>query len=288
MQKLRLRYFEKIKSADLSAAEIDYLIYISRYQSTNGYVVGVYYKDVCAALNWSYQTFYNVQSRLQNVGLISCTKKAYSDWDVQLVGNDCSDIQAVKEEGYLNTGRNIFLPENFLSLKAKEKIMAMELMKRVGAARNRDGSAQIGKKKFYEKYAEILQVTTRMVKQYMRSLKRFFWFYLQDKVYFLTPKKKTYQKPSEALSEVFVEKRNQVIAAARRCKMKNVGDQDIDDVARLYQQYKTEIPDNLNFEELLQEQLRRDNAGQKKIVRRRLLPKLVHLILKEKIKLQTI
>lgn len=50
MQKLKNTVLDKMLTAHLTKAEVDFMIEISHYQDDSGKVYGVYYKDVCEAI----------------------------------------------------------------------------------------------------------------------------------------------------------------------------------------------------------------------------------------------
>ena len=47
MQKLRNSNIAKMIAAKITNKEIDFLIYISRFQDDNGKVYGIHYKELC-------------------------------------------------------------------------------------------------------------------------------------------------------------------------------------------------------------------------------------------------
>jgi len=65
MQKIKYGVLDKLLRADLSRAEMDFILHISHYQDDTGCVSGIYYRDICEALQISYQTFYDVLRSLQ-------------------------------------------------------------------------------------------------------------------------------------------------------------------------------------------------------------------------------
>ena len=75
----------------LTSKEVDFILYISRFQSESGTVYSVYYKDICSAINISNQKFYDLLSSLEKKALISFRKENQVDYCITLVGNDFSD-----------------------------------------------------------------------------------------------------------------------------------------------------------------------------------------------------
>ena len=81
MQKIKYGVLDKLLRADLSRAEMDFILHISHYQDDTGCVSGIYYRDICEALQISYQTFYDVLRSLQAKEIIKVDKAFYGDWD---------------------------------------------------------------------------------------------------------------------------------------------------------------------------------------------------------------
>lgn len=87
MQKIKYGVLDKLLRADLSRAEMDFILHISHYQDDTGCVSGIYYRDICEALQISYQTFYDVLRSLQAKEIIKVDKAFYGDWDVTILDN---------------------------------------------------------------------------------------------------------------------------------------------------------------------------------------------------------
>ena len=60
VQKIKNSIITDMIAAHLTSNEIDFLLYISRFQNELGQVIGVHYKDVCEKMGMSYQGFYDV------------------------------------------------------------------------------------------------------------------------------------------------------------------------------------------------------------------------------------
>ena len=128
MRKIRADVVKKLEGAKLTNSELSIFLHLCQYQTDIGTVSGIYYKDICAALDLSYQTFYSSLRKLRDCGLITLWKADHIDWDIQIVGNDCTNIEEVKKEGYLSVADGLFASKKFQKLKVNEKIMAMRLL----------------------------------------------------------------------------------------------------------------------------------------------------------------
>lgn len=182
MQKLKNSVLDKMLLADLTKAEVDFMLEISHYQDVSGKIYGLYYKAVCKAIDISYETFYVTMRSLAEKGFICFEKACYGDWDIKINGNDFSYPGAL-QEGYISTGHDIFYNKGFRELKAKEKLLAMQFIKIAGAGKR----YHIGVNLFYEKYAGMLQVAKRTIQVYLGRLKKFFSIGIKDKMYWITP-----------------------------------------------------------------------------------------------------
>lgn len=168
MQKLKNRIIDRMMEKHLTSAEIDLLLHLSQVQDDSGRIYGVYYKDVCAAINISYETYYTSLEVLEQKGFISRSKEAYGDSEVTILDNVFT-YQGAHAEGYVNTGRKLFYSPLFYHLKAGEKLLALQFLKNAGA-----GKYHIGINKFYADYMDRLKVKRRTLQQYLSRLKKFF------------------------------------------------------------------------------------------------------------------
>ena len=96
MRKIRASVVERLEKAKLTNKELSIFLHLCQYQTETGTVSGIYYKDICAALKLSNQTFYSSLYQLRDCGLINLWKANKIDWDIRIVGNDCSNIEEVK------------------------------------------------------------------------------------------------------------------------------------------------------------------------------------------------
>ena len=240
MQKLRLTYVKRLIESNITAKEIDFIVYLSHFQSENGTICGVYYKDVCSAMFFSsYQTFYNVLHSLEQKNLIKVVhNKEQGDFDVTFVGNDCSNIEEVMKEGYINTNKQVFYTRSFQKLKSKEKLLLLHLIKITGANR---ASYRINKDLFYRTYTNLLGVTKRVIRGYLKTLKQFFSIGIKDKLYYITAKVRHFSQKDNKKSEKELELEKKVMVEVRRAKIKEFNQQQVEDTAKLFNTYKESI-----------------------------------------------
>ncbi len=85
MQKLSVIVLEKMIKANVTSKEIDFLLYIARFQNEYGIIQGIYYRDIMDYIHVSHQTFYDCKKSLEEKGIIECVKNSYYDWDIELI-----------------------------------------------------------------------------------------------------------------------------------------------------------------------------------------------------------
>ena len=168
MRKIRASVVERLEKAKLTNKELSIFLHLCQYQTEAGTVSGIYYKDICTALKLSNQTFYSSLYQLRDCGLINLWKANKIDWDIQIIGNDCSNIEEVKKEGYLSIADGLFASEKFRKLKANEKVMAMRLLV---YCRSGQRTYKEAKASFLDKMKKMLGCGLRAVKKYLTALK---------------------------------------------------------------------------------------------------------------------
>lgn len=166
MYKLKNKYIDKMIINKLSSCEIDFLLYVARYQSESGIVESVYYRDVCEKINISVQKFYDVLHNLQEKGLISYSKFNPSDITVTLVGNSFSNVDFHSENvpGYINVAQNRFQEEQFLNMKAGSKLLYLY------SQRFLNGKHML-LENFYDEFCRLFQVVKKTLQCYIHELK---------------------------------------------------------------------------------------------------------------------
>ena len=195
MYKIKNTYVDRMIEAKLSSSEIDFLLYIGRYQSETGVVESVYYKDISEKLNISIQKFYDILHSLSDKRLISYVKNNPSDVAVTLIGNSFSDVKYAsgKTPGYINLAQHKFLDKKFKDLKAGSKLFYLYSQRFI-----------MGKhmlvENFYNTFCELFSVARKTLQMYIHELK-------ERKLLFISRKRnKSYNyemtmKPSKVLHD---------------------------------------------------------------------------------------
>ena len=284
MQKLSNAVIEKMIVAKLTSKEIDFMLYISRFQDDDGHISGVHYKEVCDNAEMSYQGFYDVKQSLIDKNFIVCDKSNRIDHDITILNNSFRGEEDFKA-GYVKTNHNIFYTQEFRCLKAGAKLLAMWIMI---ASYSGVGEWRIGTAKFYDKYTKIFGVTKRVMRSYLMQLKEFFSIGIKEGIYYIRPKNVIYKKPGQKTeNEDYAE--HEVDVTCRRNRIKVLSEKDKKDVCELAtRQYKRVAQVyNLDIIGLLKEaiviSLDRLNMNNPKHSIRVLKPKMVHKILRNEL-----
>lgn len=285
MQKLKNCILDRMISEKLHSKEIDFLLYVSRFQDKNGKVCGIHYRDVSEQMHMSFQEFYNVKESLKKKGFIRCEKSNWTDHDITIIGNREEECL---REGYINTNHNIFYTKEFYQLKAGAKLLAMHLMKVSYAGK---GYFKIGRAKFYDKaegYTRKFGVTARVLRGYLMSLKGlFFSVSVKGGNYYIEPLKCIYRKLHEKSEQKRYEEHH-VESIIRRAKIKEADADAKRDVGTLFHQYRERIEGTgcsvmVLIEKAVIRSLEMINKGKRKQERRELKASLIHKLLKEEI-----
>lgn len=198
--KLKHKIITKMIQSKLTKTEVDFLIYLAKYQEDDGQVLGIYYKNVKEELGISIQKFYDLKKSLIKKGFVLANKGHYTDWNIRIIDNDFdfhfeqeNENPKQKNEPYLNMNLKLFSNTDFKKLKAGEKLLALEFLRMAAASRYRY-SVKIGMNEFYKKYKALFRVQKRVLQDYLTSLRKFFSISLKDRIYYITPLKDTKMK----------------------------------------------------------------------------------------------
>lgn len=162
MYKLKNEYIDKMIEKQLTSKEVDFLLYIARFQSESGTVYSVYYKDVCNAIHISNQKFYDILVSLENKGLILSRKENKADYCITLLENNFTDKDF--SHGYLNVALQDFQKDQFTSLKAGAKLLYLYMQ------RFTEGRHML-LKNFYDEFCERFHCVKKTIQEYLRLLK---------------------------------------------------------------------------------------------------------------------
>ena len=257
---MKIKYSLLEKLISLTNREIDFFMFIVRYQEDHGQVPGVYYRDVCQALGICKQTFYNTLQSLKEKGVITYTRSERDhDYDIMILDNDFSYPESY-HEGYVNVSRQIFHTKRFRELKAKEKVLLLLFLR---ITHDNNSSYQIGTNKFYSKYMGLLGVVKRVLQGYLHSLRKFFAIGIKDGKYFITYLASVFnprlQESENTQKQCYFVKVN-----CRRSKIKKVEEEEIKSTADLINQYRSYAAESgQNIADLLCSCIYRSTAGKK-------------------------
>lgn len=273
---MRIKYSLLPKLRNLTNREMDFLLFIARYQDRSGLVVGVHNQAVCRATGMCKQSFYTVMRVLEAKGLIFCEKKE-NDYDIRILGNDFS-YDGSFNEGYIDLSRKVFHQVRFRKLKSNEKYMLFELLKRTHENRS---SFQIYTHNFYKKFMEMLGVTKRVVRYYLHSMRKFFSVGIKDGKYYITYLHSVFHDKDEQID--MIDYGYYVKTQCRRHKIR-FDRESLYDTAELIQQYRNHWFDGDKSCQALRSALAgaiEKSVERQKPAERTLQPKYIHKLLRK-------
>lgn len=258
MTRLKLKIIQNfIRHMDLAeknhgtSGAFSLLMVLSRYQDPNGYVPGVYYKEVCEEMHCSVQTYYHSRYILEQMGLIRCQKSHSLDCDITIIGNDFPysdnrNPKKKKNDSYINTNQCVFHSDDFRKLKVQEMCLLCLFMAYTDSA-GRKGAALYYRDlaEFYQEYTTLFGCTEKTLRGYLHTLKKFFPIKSRKhqtksgKKYmlFVNSIKPAY-KELKGKSEETIYTERTVKVVIRREKIQSPDEDAIKDTAVLMRQYK--------------------------------------------------
>lgn len=280
MQKLQLGIIKKLIAKKATSAEIDFLLFVSRYQDNYGVSEGIYYRDVCEKLGFSYQTFYDVKKGLVEKEIITAEKRSYTDYDITIRDNVFVSAEDF-EKGYLNTSYNMFDCRQFRELTAGAKLLTMDLMKNNLASGK---SFHIGTRKFFKQYRETYGICERTLRDYLKMLRLIFSIGIKDREYYFTVRKFAKEKQNSPEEQRYRE--NVVAAALRRNRIKQARQEDVKELDSMLTRYAYDIKQQFgmfSLSDIVGQSIEKINVGneKKQTWKRMLKPNLIHRLLRK-------
>lgn len=291
MQNIKHFVVHKIISANLSNCELNVLFMICEFQNINGSVYGVHHRKVADYLGITVQTYYNVIAALEHKKIITINRTPSGDRDITIKDNSFEDGNF--RCGYISLRNRIFRSIDFYCLKAKEKMLMIDLYVLL---MSKKGKWTIKTELFYERYAQKLKVDKLSVIRYLNTIKNTLSQYIEisrsDGKFFFKAKTKLYQKVKELSDEQKLNEYN-IEVCCRRNKIKEYSETEKRETALLMRQYKGyAMASNKNMNELIEEciqisleYLNRNRSRKEKRIYQ--LPyKLIHKILRSKLNIK--
>lgn len=277
---MRIKYRLLPRLKNLTTVEMDFFLYIAKYQRRNGLVCGVHNQEVCRCTGMCKQSFYTAMRGLQQKGIIRVWKNSDIDYDILILDNDFSDPSSFEKgcEGYIDLHRKVFHKKRFKNLKAKEKWMLLYFLH---CTHDNSSSYRIRTENFYKKFCELLGVTKRMVRSYLHSLRYFFSVGIVKGLYYITYKRSIFSEKQKTGQE---QQEHEFFTAAllRRCKIKNATKREREETAKLIKQYR-ETADRIgcNIFEVLEQAVRNSIPDGVRPKDRKLHYKYIHKLVRK-------
>ncbi|WP_346663755.1 hypothetical protein [uncultured Merdimonas sp.] len=273
MKKVRIKYSKLSQLKNLTNREMDLFLYLARYQNLAGQVVGVHNRAVCRSTGMCKQSFYTSLYSLAEKGVISYAKNTEIDYDVQITDNDFSYPEAFRE-GYVNLHRAVFHQDIFKKLKANEKYMLFEFLKRT---HENSSSYKVRTYRFYDIFTELLGVTGRVIRCYLHTLRHFFSVGIKNGIYYITYKHSVFHRKEKKGVEdtefqYFVE------VQCRRERIREWKEEEVANTSWLLKQYRP-VVQLQELKQLLKEAVHKSVTGVEADCRT-LNSRYIHTILK--------
>lgn len=238
MNKLSVSVYNKLIKQKATSKEIDFVLYLARYQNAYGEVVGVYHRDVEEALGISVQTFYDLKRSLVEKGIIKCKKLCYQDWDITLLDNEFLDKEAYKK-GYFQLHLGMFQSEQFRNMRAGSKLLAMQFLRL-----NLINQCSFKKKvqDVFRDYGKMLGVKAEAIRVYLKELKAFFYINIKNKIYYFRVKSNAAEVPEGSQNTENGNFNRQILGTVlRRNRIKKTFLQQEEDILKYLNAHHNEI-----------------------------------------------
>lgn len=282
--KLSYQLLEKMNNDNLKPTRIELLIYLVKNQdNATGKVFGVHHKDVKAACGMVRQSFYNALKDLEQRDYIETLRHKEGYYTIKVKNNSFPELAQGKKpvNHYIDLQKQAFNSKDFKALKANEKFLMLMLYKRTHEGRI--NSYEIGVENFYIKFTKDFEVSKRVVRSYLHSMKKFFSVGIKDGKYYITYKHSKFKEKIDKPERLIRDERL-IKEMACMLKIRNTNSFEISQTAEFFHQYKQMAKENgKDLKKAIFEVIKETISGilQKE---RRLEYKLINIKLAKKLK----
>lgn len=179
MQKLSIGKLNELKH--LTKNELNLFLLLTTLQDEEGFIIRFTYKDAKKYLGFCIQSYYNAINKLIELGIIQIN----SCQNIFIPNNTKTDCK----NGYLYLNKSFFHSSAFRSLRAKSQLLILQFYYHAG----RTGCYIKRKKNFVNEWAEYLEASPRMVRQYMNDAKKSMDITIKNGCYYISPKSDFYR-----------------------------------------------------------------------------------------------
>lgn len=232
--KLNGEIINSILDKNITSAQIDVLLWLSRRQDVYGRVFDVKYYDVCNAVRISHQEFYNAIDGLISLGFVRLINRSHKyGWDLEIVGNiNTGDEQDRKR--YLNTNRTFLFQDIFIKLKANEKKLVLKIL----LEKKQAGDFYL----YYKAITKWIHVTNiQLIKSYINSITRIFNVVSNHKMGLCVLKNGKTNTAFDKDSEFHHFYEYKIKVMCRKLKIKCVRAKELADTIKILHQYKQRV-----------------------------------------------
>lgn len=287
MEKISVEVLEKMMKKRLTKREVDFVLYVGRFQNEYGIAHGIYYRDLCKEVGLSFQGFYDCMRALQRKGIVEFQKRTYFDYDIEILDNSFAGNENYGR-GYVSLHNKMVRSAEFKKLKAPAKLMALYLMRewQINKKKSRKPSYQMLVETFNQKFKGLLGLSHRAARRYLGSLEPFLSIYMEDnRKYFFTFKAEMVDTAEVPTGENDELREHEINIAMRRNRIKEETEERIREMHTILQQHNKEIKKDKGFSlsRIVKDSLEYLNEGIKNRYKwkRYLSPGIVHKLVIE-------
>lgn len=126
--KLSLEIMKRIFNK-ATAKEIDFLLYVMRFQDNMGVIKGITSAEVCQTIGVHKSKFYDIIVKLEAKGLIRVfwNEKRHGFWTISVIDNFFVEKESYKK-GYINLNTKFLWSDKFLNLTKAEKVICLKIL----------------------------------------------------------------------------------------------------------------------------------------------------------------
>lgn len=239
--KMYYNYFTNLfTTEDITAKDIDLILYCTRRQDEFGVCTNIYYKEIQKSLHIkSRQTFHNILDRLQQLNLIEYKHIRYARYSIRLINN--SPIEHIENSSYIDINKDFLYSNEFIALRKNSKLLCLYLLYQPTIQQKKNFNVKIGT------IANVLGVQTlNIVKTYLDEISPFFTCYtgnlenkktLKERVVKITADKKIEIRTKKTNNSRYVFLRHILIELFQKNKI-TYTKTNIKDIIILCNQYK--------------------------------------------------
>lgn len=221
MQLLSIGKLKQLKH--LTKNEMNLFLLLTTLQDEEGFIIRFSYKDAKEYLGFCIQSYYNAINKLVKRKLIEIN----SCQNIYIPNNSIEECK----KGYIYLNKEYFHSDAFRSLRANSQLLILQFYYHAG----KTGCYIKRKENFVNEWAERLETTPRMIRQYMKDARKSMDITINKRCYYISLKSDYYRhKHIRNADDAFMEYNIKKILVQEGFYCDNKGSKD---VTHLFHQY---------------------------------------------------